>query len=84
MEGKPPGRLDKAERALKQLIDYAMTINKIAIEKGLWTMEEFNRAHLDMESDRRVLADIGHDSGMRVINLASLLSKFKPKAPSPE
>lgn len=78
MNGQMPSR-KQTERAIKQLIDYVMAMNAIAIQKGLWTMEEFNRAAINMDKERRALLDLGHDSGMKIINIAQDLSKFTQK-----
>lgn len=75
----PPTRLEKVESALKQLIDYTLALNKIAVEKGLWSMEEFNRAASDMDKERRMLSNLGHDAGMKVMFIAKKLGEFKPR-----
>ena len=79
MMSRPVTRLEKAEFALKQLIDYAMAMNKIAIEKGLWTLEEFNRAAANMDRERRILGGLGHNTGLYIMTIAKKLSEFKPK-----
>ena len=72
-------RLEAVEAAVKQLIDYTISINLLAIAKGLWTMEEFNRTYLQMDKERKVLADLGHDAGMKILLISKDLAQFKPK-----
>lgn len=75
---REPTRLERTETALKQLIDYTMALNAIAMQKGLWTVEEFNRAFINMDAERKALRDIGHDAGMRVLYIAKKIEEFKP------
>lgn len=66
-----PSRLDKAETALSQLIDFTLALSAMCMERNVFTSEELFRMEAVIKDARRKLGkDFTMEEGIKAVRVA--------------
>lgn len=68
---KEPSRLEKAEQALTQLIDFSLAVAAICMERGTFTHEQLMKMESIIKDARRKLgSNFSIEDGMKAVRAA--------------